>query len=167
MRTYRYHRVDVFTNRPFGGNPLAVFPDAEGLSDREMQTIAREMNLSETVFVCEPTERAVIRLRIFTVERELPLAGHPTVGAVYALAVTGRLELERESTLVPCQLGTGVMPVEILCQEEKVRSVLMTQRTPELRDPFENGQMLADALGLTIREATAARIRLFGSEGKA
>ena len=81
MNQYRFIQLDVFTTRAFSGNPLAVFPEAEGLSDELMQQIAREMNLSETVFVLPSREaNALRRLRIFTPGRELPMAGHPVVG---------------------------------------------------------------------------------------
>src|SRR5688572_19985100 len=95
MRRFRYHRVDVFTQKPFGGNPLVVFPEADELTSQEMQAIAREMNLSETTFCLKPGAAGVataadVRLRIFTVDRELPLAGHPVVGAHFVLASTGR-----------------------------------------------------------------------------
>lgn len=82
-----FHTLDVFTTQRFGGNPLAVIPDAEGLSDEQMQTIAREFNLSETVFVLKPAKPAhSARVRIFTPYAELPFAGHPTVGAAILLA---------------------------------------------------------------------------------
>lgn len=91
----RYHFVqaEVFTARPFGGNQLAVFTDARGLTTEEMQTLAREMNYSESAFVL-PLEipGAVKRVRIFTPGREMPMAGHPTVGATYVLASRGELE---------------------------------------------------------------------------
>ncbi len=81
MADYRFLQVDVFTHRPFGGNPLAVFPDAEGLTDEQMQNIAREMNLSETTFVFPAkTVEYDFKVRIFTPAVELPLAGHPVVG---------------------------------------------------------------------------------------
>ena len=149
MKTYRYHRVDVFTDRPFEGNPLAVFPEAEGLDSDEMQAIAREMNLSETVFVLPPTDpEADVRLRIFTVNRELPMAGHPVVGTHFVLALTGRYELEREVTLVRGQLEAGVLPVEILTEEGQVRSVVMTQNLPSISERITDRRMFAKALGL-------------------
>ena len=86
MRKYRFVQVDVFTNRPFGGNQLAVFPEAEGIADTEMQAIAREMNFSETTFVLPPTDPDHdARVRIFTPGQELPMAGHPTVGTGFVL----------------------------------------------------------------------------------
>ena len=85
-RTYRYSVVDVFTEIPFAGNPLAVFLEPDGLSGDEMQMLARELNLSETTFVLPP-ERAgsLARVRIFTPGKELPFAGHPTIGTAFAL----------------------------------------------------------------------------------
>jgi trans-2,3-dihydro-3-hydroxyanthranilate isomerase len=90
QRSLKFYQADVFTAQPFGGNPVAVFPDAEGLADDELQQIAREMNLSETVFVFPPTDpAAVARLRIFTPTQEIPFAGHPVLGTFYVLAYSG------------------------------------------------------------------------------
>src|SRR2546428_13416607 len=88
-RRLSFIQLDVFTSRPLEGNPLAVYPDASGLIDAEMQAIAREMNLSETTFIF-PRDAATeqdhgIRVRIFTVQEELPFAGHPTLGTAFAL----------------------------------------------------------------------------------
>jgi trans-2,3-dihydro-3-hydroxyanthranilate isomerase len=88
---YRYHTCDVFTDRRFGGNQLAVFPGAEGLSDRQMQQIAREFNFSETTFVFPGEPPYVRRVRIFTPTQELPFAGHPNVGTAFVLATAGEL----------------------------------------------------------------------------
>ncbi len=106
MRAFAFVTVDVFTDRRFGGNPLAVFPDASGLSDREMQALAAEFNLSETTFVLPPDDPAhTARVRIFTPRHELPFAGHPNVGTGYVLASIGRdhdgrLLFEEEAGLV-------------------------------------------------------------------
>ena len=91
---YRFYTTDVFTDQIFGGNPLAVFPDARGLRTHDMQRIAQEFNLSETVFVL-PAEKALHtrQLRIFTPAAEIPFAGHPTVGCAYVLAAIGDLEV--------------------------------------------------------------------------
>src|SRR5256714_15365338 len=94
-RSYEFVQLDVFTQTPLAGNPLAVFTDARGLSDSEMQALAREMNLSETTFIL-PRDAATEaregkKVRIFTVEEELPFAGHPTLGtALYLYASQGR-----------------------------------------------------------------------------
>jgi trans-2,3-dihydro-3-hydroxyanthranilate isomerase len=91
VKTYPFITVDVFTDTRFGGNPLAVFPDARGLTDADMQALAREFNLSETTFVLPPADPAnTARVRIFTPAYELPFAGHPNVGTGYVLARQGR-----------------------------------------------------------------------------
>ncbi len=95
LRHFPFVQFDVFSSRPFEGNPLAVFPDGRGLSDQEMQALAREMNLAETTFVLprDPaTERERgVRVRIFTVQEELPFAGHPTLGTAFALRGSKRI----------------------------------------------------------------------------
>src|SRR5579875_2488091 len=106
---YRCVQVDVFTNHIFGGNPLAVFFDAGELSSREMQSIAREMNLSETVFLLPPARSdCVARARIFTPGTELPFAGHPTIGTAFVLAThglvpAGATEFALEEASVRCR----------------------------------------------------------------
>ena len=86
--TYSYYTADVFSDRIFGGNPLAVFPEASGLTRTQMQKIAAEFNFSETVFVFPPeTPQGTKKVRIFTPSTELPFAGHPTVGTAYILAL--------------------------------------------------------------------------------
>lgn len=114
MRRYRFYTVDVFTNAVFSGNPLAVLPEADGLSTTQMQSIAREFNLSETVFVAPPVDPAhARRLRIFTPRTELPFAGHPTLGAAYVLAATGAVGLAGERTEVIFEEGVGPVAVTI------------------------------------------------------
>ena len=110
MPTYAYHLLDVFTDQPFGGNPLAVFPDAAGMSGDVMQRIARELNLAETAFVL-PTDNPEcdFRVRIFSPAVEMPMAGHPTVGTADVLYRLGRFSGER----VRFQENVGVIPVEI------------------------------------------------------
>ena len=150
MRAYRYLRIDVFTDRPFGGNPLAVFPTAQGLDTATMQLLAREMHLSETTFVLPPTKPgAAARVRIFTIDRELPLAGHPVVGTAFALAATGAIAVRPGHNTVALELGAGVLPVEIELQEGKVRSVFMTQRAPKFGAEVTDARVLAAALSLS------------------
>ena len=105
--TYEFVQLDVFTTGPFTGNPVAVFFDAKTLSAEQMQTIASEMNLSETTFVREVTEDSY-SVRIFTPTSELPFAGHPTIGAAYALSATGRVS----STKLVQHSKAGETPVE-------------------------------------------------------
>src|SRR5215217_2176463 len=91
MPTFSFVTVDVFTDRRFGGNPLAVFPDARGISDADMQSLAAEFNLSETTFVLPPADPAnTARVRIFNRKSEMPFAGHPNVGTGWVLARQGR-----------------------------------------------------------------------------
>ncbi|MFV2017620.1 PhzF family phenazine biosynthesis protein [Micromonospora sp. LOL_023] len=110
MSSLGYEIVDVFTDRPFAGNQLAVVFDAEQLATEQLQAIAREFNLSETVFVLSTrTAGASYRVRIFTPERELPFAGHPSVGAA---ATAGRRGLVSPGTVVQ-ECGAGLLPIEL------------------------------------------------------
>src|SRR5438132_13236754 len=109
-----FSQLHDFTGKPLAGNPLAVITDGDGLSPRQMQAIAREMNLSETVFVQKPTgNRALARLRIFTTKRELPLAGHPVIGTWFLLAGLGVVPAQKGAVQVWQQTGAGTLPVEI------------------------------------------------------
>jgi trans-2,3-dihydro-3-hydroxyanthranilate isomerase len=110
MPSYRFVTVDVFTDQRFGGNPLAVFPDARGMSDAEMQKLAREFNYSESTFVLPPDDPAhTARVRIFTPAYEMPFAGHPNVGTGFVLAGLGR---DRGGKLVFEEIA-GLVEVEI------------------------------------------------------
>jgi trans-2,3-dihydro-3-hydroxyanthranilate isomerase len=140
-----YILSDVFTDRPFGGNPLAVFPDADGASDALMQAIARELNISECVFVFRPVDSAhAARLRIFTPRMELPFAGHPTVGAVCTLLRIGRIG---EGEIV---FEENVGPIEVHAHNEQHRFFgQFTARQPAtIRDDVAPLQILADVLSL-------------------
>src|SRR5438105_4285102 len=109
MPSYRFYQVDVFTNQAFGGNPLAVFPDADGLTTEDMQRLAREMNLSETTFVTEPTiAGADYKVKIFTPQIELPFAGHPVIGTQWLLAHIGKTKLTSPTVKVNFELGVGI-----------------------------------------------------------
>ena len=104
-RSLKFYQADVFSAQPFGGNPVAIFPEAQGLSDDQLQQIAREMNLSETVFVLPPTDpAAVVRLRIFTPTQEIPFAGHPVVDTMHVLAQLG-IDGERALLVTTSQLA--------------------------------------------------------------
>lgn len=110
----RFVTVDVFTDRTFGGNPLAVVLDAEGLSDDTMQAVAREFNLSETTFVLPPADPAnTARVRIFTPGRELPFAGHPNVGTAFVLACEGRLFGKSLRSILRFEETAGLVLVDI------------------------------------------------------
>ncbi len=134
---YRFHTADVFTDRPFGGNQLAVFPEAEGLTGERMQQIARELNLSETVFVLPPEDPAHSRrLRIFTPQIEVPFAGHPTVGTALVLAQVGEVALDGEHTRIVLEERVGPIEVVIRSQFERpVDAQFTTAVLPEFGPP--------------------------------
>ena len=155
MGTYKFIQLDVFTDRAFCGNPLAVFPDAEGLSDEQMQQIAREMNLSETVFVLPSEKEEVLRrLRIFTPSSELPFAGHPVVGTWNCLAREGIVPQPEGGSgwiKIKQEVGIGILPVDIEFKDGDHERVVMTQGKFEIRGEIEDWQDQADiarALGL-------------------
>ena len=108
MPTLSYLHYDVFTDRPLSGNQLAVLPDAQALATADMQAIAREMNFSESAFIL-PAERDAtdVRMRIFTPHVEMPMAGHPTIGATFALAQGGR---SHPFARVSCSASTSDRP---------------------------------------------------------
>ena len=149
MRKYRFIQADVFTDVPFGGNPLAVFPDAEGLTAADMLRLAREMNLSETTFVLPPeAPEADFKVRIFTPAGEIPFAGHPVVGTHWVLAHLGRVALEAPVTEVHFELGVGVLPADLHVSGGAVERVVMTQDRPTFHATLEDLTDLADGLGL-------------------
>ncbi|WHZ29714.1 MAG: Phenazine biosynthesis protein PhzF like [Nitrospira sp.] len=138
QRSLKFYQADVFTSQPFGGNPVAVFPDADGLTDDELQQIAREMNLSETVFVLPPTDSAAVaRLRIFTPTQEIPFAGHPVLGTFYVLARLGRVSTREPVTHVMQECNIGLFPVELHVEKNHVARVVMSQPRPEFLDPID------------------------------
>jgi trans-2,3-dihydro-3-hydroxyanthranilate isomerase len=160
MKEYRFFQADVFTDRPFTGNPLAIFPEAEGLTSEEMQSIAKEMNLSETTFVLPPTDlKARFRLRIFTPASELPLAGHPVVGTCFVLAERGMIPLEEGTNRIFQECKAGVLPVDIVVRGGKVEEVVMTQSPPRFFDEYDNRALLAAAVGLPEGELLPGGLR--------
>jgi trans-2,3-dihydro-3-hydroxyanthranilate isomerase len=145
----RFYQLDVFTRNRFQGNPLAVVTDADGLRPARMQDIAREMNLSETVFVQKPTtNRALARLRIFTTTTELPLAGHPVIGTWFLLAELGVVPAQEGAVRVQQQTNAGLLPVEIFFENGKPQLVTMTQKPARFRTGRCDRRKLAAALGL-------------------
>ena len=150
---HRFYTLDVFTNSRFEGNPLAVFTDGDSLSNDQMQAIAREMNLAETVFVQKPTdERALARLRIFTTREELKLAGHPVVGTWFLLAELGVVPAQEGGVHVMQETGAGVLPVEIRFKDGRPQRVTMTQTEAAFRPMKFKKAALAKALGLTPKD---------------
>jgi len=140
----------VFTDQVFGGNQLAVFPDAGGLSGEQMQRIARELNLSETVFI-DPEQPApdTWRVRIFTPGSELPFAGHPTVGTALLLASLGRVRPVGDEARLVLAEGVGPVPVTVRwSQGRPVFAQLSAARLPEVGPAVPSGAELSALLGL-------------------
>jgi trans-2,3-dihydro-3-hydroxyanthranilate isomerase len=151
--SHRFYTLDVFTTTRFEGNPLAVFTDGDGLSENAMQAIAREMNLSETVFVQKPTDdRALARLRIFTTREELRLAGHPVIGTWFLLAELGVVPAQEGGVHVLQQTGAGVLPVEIRFKDGRPQRVTMTQKEAQFKPLRAKKAALAAALGLSVSD---------------
>lgn len=150
---HRFFTLDVFTTTRFQGNPLAVITDGDGLSGDQMLAIAREMNLSETVFVQKPTEdRALARLRIFTTKEELKLAGHPVIGTWFLLAELGVVPAQEGGVHVLQQTGAGILPVEIRFKDARPQRVIMTQKEASFKPSKIDTKKLAAALGLTHKD---------------
>src|ERR1700747_365508 len=149
----RYYTLDVFSTARFEGNPLAVITDGDGLSNDAMLAVAREMNLSETVFVQKPTEdQALARLRIFTTREELKLAGHPVIGTWFLLAALCVVPGQEGGVHVLQQTGAGVLPGEIRFKDGRPQRVTMTQKDAAFRPAKLNKKDLADALGLSVKD---------------
>jgi trans-2,3-dihydro-3-hydroxyanthranilate isomerase len=142
VRTFRYVVVDVFTDVPLAGNQLAVFTDARDLTGEEMQSLAREMNFSETVFVLPPSNpEADVRMRIFTPALELPFAGHPTLGTAFVLG--GPLS----KIVIRLETGAGVIPVELERDGPRIVFGQMEQPIPTI-DPVADPAPIFAALGV-------------------
>jgi trans-2,3-dihydro-3-hydroxyanthranilate isomerase len=145
MNSRSYHLVDVFTDRAFGGNPLAVFTDGRGISDALMQSIAKELNLSETTFVLPADDaRHDFRVRIFTPKSELPMAGHPTIGTAFVLT-RQRLLTKSEAIF---EEGVGPVPVSIENRAGNPGFIEMRQPPPMFDPRVEDLSAIAEMLSL-------------------
>ena len=144
--------VDVFTSKPFGGNQLAVFTDAAALSTSEMQGLAHEMNFSESTFVMPPESSGARRVRIFTPRREIPMAGHPTVGTTWVLASRGEIALDSASVDATLQLGIGPVTVTVESTGGKPDFVWMTHREAEFGAKRDDRDRIAAAIGITAAD---------------
>jgi len=152
MKGYRFLQLDVFTREAFSGNQLAVFPEAEGLSEAEMQAIAREMNFSETTFVLPATDaRALRRVRIFTPAAELPFAGHPVIGTTFALAHDGVINPDSGSPTY-LELRVGTLPIDLLFEEQRLAFAWMHQPVPTFEPWNGDRAHLTRALGLKLED---------------
>ncbi|ANW01424.1 PhzF family phenazine biosynthesis protein [Bradyrhizobium icense] len=150
----RYITVDVFTDRAFGGNPLAVVLDAGGLSTEQMQAIATEFNYSETTFVLPPREPAHdAQVRIFTVNREIPFAGHPNVGTAFVLATMA----EKPPARVLFEEAAGLVPVEIVTEQGRVVSTEFTAPQPLKRMSHVSTEQAAALLSLSASDVRTDR----------
>jgi trans-2,3-dihydro-3-hydroxyanthranilate isomerase len=147
-----YFTADVFTDQAFGGNQLAVFPDARAIDPSLMLPIAREFNFSETTFVLPPDDPAhTARVRIFTPGRELPFAGHPTIGTAHVLATTGAVKLTGDSTRIVFEEIAGPVPVTIRARNGTVEFCQLTAaRAPESNSEMPTREQLAAALSLPV-----------------
>jgi trans-2,3-dihydro-3-hydroxyanthranilate isomerase len=147
MRELGFLHYDVFTERRFEGNQLAVFTDARGIDEQTMQTLAREMNFSESTFIL-PAERpdTDIRMRIFTPGSELPMAGHPVVGSTFALARTGVIKRNQERFVFG--LNIGPTPVELEWMNDELSFAWMDQKLPDVKTPPSSAQEILRAVGI-------------------
>ena len=157
MRKLHYRLVDVFTNRAFGGNPLAVFPDAGELPLELMQAIAKELNLSETTFVTPARDsQHDFRVRIFTPASELPMAGHPTVGTAYVLTHEGMIERTASATKINFEEGVGTIPVTINFRDGGVPDwIEMQQPLPTFGPRITDVAAIAEMLSVDTEAITA------------
>ena len=142
--TFRYVVCDVFTDAPLAGNQLAVFTDAREIPEELLQRLARELNYSETTFVYPPEGDGHVKMRIFTPNREMPFAGHPTLGTAFVLA--GPLQLEE----LRIETGRGVVPVRLERDGSRIVFGRMEQPLPAI-EPYVRGDELAAALGVESR----------------
>src|SRR5215203_1514886 len=150
MRRLHYHLIDVFTDRAFGGNPLAVVTNGRGVDDETMQAVAKEFNLSETTFVLPPDDpRHDWRVRIFTPSSELPMAGHPTVGTAFVLAREHLVPRAGRETNIIFEEGVGPVPVRVEFEDGEPSFAEMTQPLPQFGPRLdEHRQAVARMLSL-------------------
>jgi trans-2,3-dihydro-3-hydroxyanthranilate isomerase len=147
---YQFHTADVFTDTLFGGNPLAVLPDARGLTSEQMLAITREFNYSESTFVFPPEDpKHTRRVRIFTPGGEVPFAGHPTVGTAHVLAAIGEIPLDGAETRIVLEENVGPVPVMIRARDGKPDfAQLSVAMLPQVSDPGIGREALASLLSL-------------------
>lgn len=141
-------QYDVFTDQPLTGNQLAVFQDGRTLSTSEMQAIALEMNFAESTFLLPAEQSGTdVRMRIFTPQRELPIAGHPTIGSTFALAHLG--VIRPAASRFVFGLNIGPVPVDLEWDGDQLRFAWMTQPNPTFGEPVDARDAVATTLGLT------------------
>lgn len=149
MKKFKYYICDVFTDQRFGGNQLAVLPDARGLNSAQMQQIAREFNFSESTFVLPPEKGHTRKVQIFTPSREVPFAGHPNIGTAFVLATCSELEEFDNSTGLVFEEKAGLVGISIRrCDEGKVSCELKAPQSLSLGEVLPVG-IVADAVSLS------------------
>jgi trans-2,3-dihydro-3-hydroxyanthranilate isomerase len=149
MRRLHYHRVDVFTDRAFGGNPLAVITNGRGVETETMQAVAKEFNLSETTFVLPPDDpRHDWRVRIFTPGSELPMAGHPTIGTTFVLAREHLIRRDAAETNIVLEEGVGPIPVRVEFRGGEPSFAEMSQPLPKFGPELQDRSAVAEMLSL-------------------
>ncbi len=148
--TYPFLQIDAFSDRPLGGNPCAVFLDADDLDEATMQAVALEMNLSESAFV-RGSQVADFGARYFTPAEEIPFAGHPTIATAFALVESGRLQLDSEGARFTLELPAGTIPVEIRSAGQTIDRIVMTQNRPAFLRTYPAEQALP-AFGLSAED---------------
>jgi trans-2,3-dihydro-3-hydroxyanthranilate isomerase len=155
MRSYRYLHYDVFTDIPFEGNQLAVFPEPAGLTTEVMQIITREMNFSECTFIFPPeTPGTDVRMRIFTPGEELPMAGHPTIGSTFAMVKEGVIRPGQDGFVFG--LGVGPTPVSLEWKGAALDFAWMTQKNPQFGSEVKDRDGFARALGVAVPDLADA-----------
>lgn len=151
MTELNYYLLDVFTDTPFGGNPLAVFPNGDGISTESMQKIANELNLSETTFIQSAmTSESDCTVRIFTPLRELPMAGHPTLGTAYTILKHGLLHPKSGNSLLFDE-GIGPIRVDFKSTNPEPIGLMMHQPLPEFADTLDS-ETIAGLLSLNPQD---------------
>ncbi len=148
---FPFMQVDAFTHRALGGNPCAVVFDADSIDDETRQRIAQEMNLSETAFV-QRSACADVGARYFTPDKEIPLAGHPTIATVFALFESGRLTLDGPLTRISLELKVGPIDVEVHADDGRPRRIVMAQMRPQFLASYDARDVLP-VFGLTADDA--------------
>lgn len=152
LTNLNYILVDVFTDKQFGGNQLAVFTDERELSSQVMQSIAKELNLSETVFVLQGSKPGSKRLRIFTPGRELPMAGHPTIGTAYILASEGFININEGKNKYIFEENAGDIEVTIFKEKDAIVRTEMSQPLPQFKERYTDKEAVAKLLSLSLED---------------
>lgn len=148
----RYYICDVFTETRFGGNQLAVLPQADGLSKQQMQQIAREFNFSETTFVFPAQAGHTRHVRIFTPVRELPFAGHPNVGTAFVLASIGELGENKSSFTITFEEEAGLVPIAITVAGGKITSCELTAPQSLFLGKTLPAELVASAISVNVND---------------